>query len=125
MLSYDHSFGDYFVMSDRKKSIYTKKNLPNLFTTVMSHQSVVPDIESQGLLSYEEINEIEAELGPSYPKNYGERIHNIKETLLEKTWFGFDLDDTLHEFCNASRAASSTVLELIIEQDCSATEEEL
>ncbi|KAJ4190300.1 hypothetical protein NW755_005442, partial [Fusarium falciforme] len=29
----------------------------------------------------------------------------LLETLQTKTWFGFDLDDTLHEFRRASRAA--------------------
>ncbi|CAM1502424.1 Fc.00g044080.m01.CDS01 [Cosmosporella sp. VM-42] len=36
--------------------------------------------------------------------------------LSTKTWFGFDLDDTLHEFCNASRAATTHCLTLIADK---------
>lgn len=31
----------------------------------------------------------------------------VRDILRPKTWFGFDLDDTLHEFRNASRAATT------------------
>lgn len=43
--------------------------------------------------------------GPDYPC--------IKAILAEKPWFGFDLDDTLHEFRRASSAATSQTLERI------------
>lgn len=52
------------------------------------------------------------------------KIESIRKILLNKSWFGFDLDDTLHGFRKASRAASSTVFELI-SQTCEATIEEL
>ncbi|KAJ5182732.1 hypothetical protein N7492_000348 [Penicillium capsulatum] len=38
---------------------------------------------------------------------------DIQSVLLSKTWFGFDLDDTLHEFRKASAQASHTVFEAI------------
>lgn len=41
---------------------------------------------------------------------------HIREILRTKTWFGFDLDDTLHEFRNASRAATTHCLTLISEK---------
>ncbi|CEI60448.1 hypothetical protein FVEN_g6581 [Fusarium venenatum] len=34
----------------------------------------------------------------------------LRNILQSKTWFGFDLDDTLHEFRNASRAATTHCL---------------
>ncbi len=37
-------------------------------------------------------------------------LQQIRELLLEKTWFGFDLDDTLHEFRKASKSASRDTL---------------
>ncbi|KAJ6110079.1 hypothetical protein N7486_002314 [Penicillium sp. IBT 16267x] len=40
-------------------------------------------------------------------------MSNFKSTLLSKTWFGFDLDDTLHEFRKASTQASQNVFEAI------------
>lgn len=42
--------------------------------------------------------------------------HKLPETLLDKTWFGFDLDDTLHEFRKASRAATTACLLRIAEE---------
>ncbi|KAJ5381289.1 uncharacterized protein N7496_003717 [Penicillium cataractarum] len=38
---------------------------------------------------------------------------DLKATLSSKTWFGFDLDDTLHEFRKASGQASFSVFEAI------------
>ncbi|KAL2881968.1 hypothetical protein SGCOL_002707 [Colletotrichum sp. CLE4] len=37
----------------------------------------------------------------------------LKDSLAEKPWFGFDLDDTLHEFRRASSAATAKTLEVI------------
>ncbi|KXH56578.1 hypothetical protein CSAL01_03412 [Colletotrichum salicis] len=37
----------------------------------------------------------------------------LKASLAEKPWFGFDLDDTLHEFRRASSAATAKPLEII------------
>ncbi|KAL0936226.1 oxidoreductase family protein [Colletotrichum truncatum] len=37
----------------------------------------------------------------------------IRAALAEKTWFGFDLDDTLHEFRRASSAATTKTLEAV------------
>ncbi|KAI3547378.1 hypothetical protein CSPX01_03815 [Colletotrichum filicis] len=37
----------------------------------------------------------------------------VKANLVEKPWFGFDLDDTLHEFRRASSAATTKTLEAI------------
>lgn len=37
----------------------------------------------------------------------------VKASLVEKPWFGFDLDDTLHEFRRASSAATTKTLEAI------------
>ncbi|KAF3800981.1 hypothetical protein GCG54_00010255 [Colletotrichum gloeosporioides] len=41
---------------------------------------------------------------------------SIQAILADKTWFGFDLDDTLHEFRRASSAATAKTLEAISEQ---------
>ncbi|GKT40364.1 glyceraldehyde 3-phosphate phosphatase [Colletotrichum spaethianum] len=38
---------------------------------------------------------------------------SLKAILAEKSWFGFDLDDTLHEFRRASTAATSKTLEVV------------
>lgn len=41
---------------------------------------------------------------------------SLHASLAEKTWIGFDLDDTLHEFRRASGAATSDALRLISTQ---------
>lgn len=35
---------------------------------------------------------------------------DVRKSLLEKTWFGFDLDDTLHEFRKVCRIATTEIL---------------
>jgi putative hydrolase of the HAD superfamily len=44
------------------------------------------------------------------------RVLECGAILKEKEWFGFDLDDTLHEFRKASRAATVAALRLITEK---------
>ncbi|KAL8879861.1 MAG: hypothetical protein Q9198_002609 [Flavoplaca austrocitrina] len=44
---------------------------------------------------------------------YGERIQPIKGALATKTHWGFDLDDTLHEFRKASSIAAAAVFEYL------------
>ncbi|KAJ9311933.1 hypothetical protein DTO271D3_7780 [Paecilomyces variotii] len=44
---------------------------------------------------------------------YGSNLDDIQKALSSKTWFGFDLDDTLHEFRKASASASSAVFKAI------------
>ncbi|KAM0244297.1 hypothetical protein ACHAP5_006413 [Fusarium lateritium] len=41
----------------------------------------------------------------------------LRFTLQKKTWFGFDLDDTLHEFRKASRAATTHCLHRIASEN--------
>ncbi|KAK2779718.1 had-superfamily subfamily variant 1 [Colletotrichum kahawae] len=41
---------------------------------------------------------------------------SIQAILADKTWFGFDLDDTLHEFRHVSSAATAKTLEAISQQ---------
>ena len=109
MLSYIYAFGDFLFASDREKEIYTDINPAGLFTNVKSYKLIVLHIKSHNLLSHEELNIIEIELGPLYLKCCGDKI---------------DLDDTLHVFRKASRAASFTILKLI-SQTCDATVKKL
>jgi putative hydrolase of the HAD superfamily len=44
--------------------------------------------------------------------------NRIKEEMLSRRWFGFDLDDTLHKFRKASGAAVlATLLSIATEYD--------
>jgi putative hydrolase of the HAD superfamily len=45
-----------------------------------------------------------------YLRRWGAKLQEVRAILLSKTWFGFDLDDTLHEFRQASNLALSSVL---------------
>jgi putative hydrolase of the HAD superfamily len=44
------------------------------------------------------------------------KVLDVRTILKEKGWFGFDLDDTLHEFRKASGAATEATLSLIAEE---------
>ncbi|TDZ29829.1 hypothetical protein C8035_v003965 [Colletotrichum spinosum] len=45
----------------------------------------------------------------------------VRESLAAKSWFGFDLDDTLHEFRRASSGATSQTLEVVSQRYGTAT----
>ncbi|KAG9255411.1 HAD-superfamily hydrolase, subfamily IA, variant 1 [Emericellopsis atlantica] len=45
-----------------------------------------------------------------------DKVSRLRATFLEKSWIGFDLDDTLHEFRRASSAAVGKVLAEIFER---------
>ncbi|KLO83878.1 uncharacterized protein FFB20_05268 [Fusarium fujikuroi] len=49
----------------------------------------------------------------------------LHDSLQTRTWFGFDLDDTLHEFRKASRAATTRVLTRIANENPSTTLQDL
>jgi putative hydrolase of the HAD superfamily len=53
--------------------------------------------------------------GPAICGLLGEEVAKLRQILLEKPWFAFDLDDTLHEFRKASGKATSAALRRIEE----------
>ncbi|KAI1735413.1 HAD-superfamily hydrolase, subfamily IA, variant 1 [Xylaria scruposa] len=59
---------------------------------------------------------MEGSLGHLRLPRWQDRICQLKDSLAEKQWIGFDLDDTLHEFRRASSAASNKVLEAMHER---------
>ncbi|RDL33131.1 uncharacterized protein BP5553_08570 [Venustampulla echinocandica] len=111
-LEFKRPFGDYIFKDDREKSIYQGAVPDGLFARVKSHTHV-EDFSSHGLLSALEIERIEAEVGGLYLEAYGPRLDPVMALLSAKMWFGFDLDDTLHEFRKASAHASRSVFEAI------------
>jgi putative hydrolase of the HAD superfamily len=58
----------------------------------------------------------------SQPENDQDQLRSI---LQSKSWFGFDLDDTLHEFRKASRAATTHCLNDIASKNIHITLEDL
>ncbi|KAJ5525036.1 HAD-like protein [Penicillium frequentans] len=90
----------------------------------MSHNHI-KDFGSHGLLSALEIEHIETEVGSLYLEVFGSKLDSIRIMLSAKTWLGFDLDDTLHEFRKASGHASSSVFKAIAEKTPNVTTDEL
>jgi putative hydrolase of the HAD superfamily len=76
---------------------------------------VKADISSRGILSNGERYEIETKLGMLYLSCWTPQVQSMRSALQEKKWFGFDLDDTLHEFRKSSKLAIDETLKAISE----------
>ncbi|KAK9242861.1 HAD-like domain-containing protein [Lipomyces tetrasporus] len=111
-LKFKRPFGDYIFKDEREQSIYQGAVPDGLFDRVKSHTHV-EYFSGHGLLSALEIEHIEAEVGSLYLEACGPRLDPVLALLAAKPWFGFDLDDTLHEFRKASAHASRSVFEAI------------
>ncbi|KAJ5536969.1 hypothetical protein N7513_010155 [Penicillium frequentans] len=123
-LEFKKPFGDFIFKDDREQSIYQGAAPEGLFDRVKSHNHI-KDFGSHGLLSALEIEHIETEVGSLYLEVFGSKLDSIRMMLSAKTWFGFDLDDTLHEFRKASGHASSSVFKAIAEKTPYVTTDEL
>ncbi|KAI4271127.1 MAG: hypothetical protein LQ337_006233 [Flavoplaca oasis] len=114
LLTFKKSFAsDFLFSSARERRIYTTDNPLGLFNTIQSNNSISSRIKSHNLLTTAEKDLIERSLGSLYMATYGERIQPIKDALATKTHWGFDLDDTLHEFRKASSTAATAVFEYL------------
>ncbi|KAL8785068.1 MAG: hypothetical protein Q9213_003573 [Squamulea squamosa] len=125
LLSFEYPFGDFLFASERERQIYTVDHPLGLFNTVQSNTSINANIKSHGLLTMAEKDLIEQQLGGLYMATYGDSIQPIKQALLRRTHFGFDLDDTLHEFRKASGTASICIFNFLAAANSSTTVEEL
>ncbi|KAI4188838.1 MAG: hypothetical protein LQ346_005221 [Caloplaca aetnensis] len=123
LLAFQHPFGDFLFSTERERQIYAVDNPLGLFTTVQSNQSINADIKSHNLLTMAEKDQVEQSLGGMYMATYGDRFNSIRNTLSQKTHFGFDLDDTLHEFRKASGAASAAVFAYLAKHSPTTPEE--
>lgn len=123
LLSFQHSFSDFLFSTERERQIYSVDNSLGLFTTVQSNVTVNADIRSHNLLTVAERDLIEQNLGGMYMATYGDKINTIRNTLSQKSHFGFDLDDTLHEFRKASGAASAAVFAYLAKHGTTTPEE--
>ncbi|KAF1988279.1 Haloacid dehalogenase-like hydrolase [Aulographum hederae CBS 113979] len=114
MLDFKKPFGSAFVYaSERERSIYCEEKPLGLFATVETHDGIEADVPCHGLLSNAEKDTIEEHVGRQYLRCWQHDVDRLRAILAEKSWFGFDLDDTLHEFRKASGVATSAVLEEI------------
>ncbi|KAL8666090.1 MAG: hypothetical protein Q9168_007575, partial [Polycauliona sp. 1 TL-2023] len=115
LFTFKHPFGNEFLFSsERERHIYATNNPLGLFNTIQSNTSINADIKSHNLLTIPEKDLIERNLGGLYMATYGDRIQPLRDALASKTHWGFDLDDTLHEFRKASGAAANAVFEYLV-----------
>ena len=112
----------YFKQSVGSSSIYlnecernnnSEEKLLGLFTNVDASSCIETDIRYHDLLSNTEKDSIEEHSGRRYIRYWQNDILRLRAILAEKTWVGFDLDDTLHEFRRSSGTATDKVLEEI------------
>lgn len=112
LLDFKEPFRLSFVFSsDSEESIQLKETPLGLFTTVAASSSIGSDDLNHGLLSNTEKDTIEEQLGRLYVQCWGSDILRLRTIIAEKTWIGFDLDDTLHEFRRSAGTATNKVLE--------------
>ncbi len=117
MLNFKHSFGSSFIYStDPERTIYCEEKPLGLFTTVEASSSVEPNVPYHDLLSNREKDEIEKRVGSLYLRCWQNDVLRLRAILAEKTWIGFDLDDTLHEFHRSSEKAINKTLERIFKR---------
>jgi FMN phosphatase YigB (HAD superfamily) len=98
---------------EREKRTYTTFDSAGIFNTIRSHDSIMPDIQSHQLLTKSKVEIMDGQLDPPYLSSYDDSMLKLSTALLEHTWYGFDLDDTLHEFRKASNAAAAEVFQHI------------
>lgn len=115
MLNFEHPFGSSFLFSsDTERVKYCEEKPLGLFDTVESSSSIRPDVPYHGLLSNAEKDDIEERVGRHYLRFcWQDDVLRLRAMLAERSWIGFDLDDTLHEFRRSSGAATNKVLEKI------------
>ncbi|KAI1820304.1 Haloacid dehalogenase-like hydrolase [Xylaria intraflava] len=112
MLDFTMPFGSSFIYkSPAEKDIYCHRQPPGLFSTVQNSSTIVRNVPCHGLVTNEEKGIIERGVGRLYLTYWRDHVLQLGDALAEKQWFGFDLDDTLHEFRRASSVATNRVLE--------------
>jgi HAD superfamily hydrolase (TIGR01549 family) len=115
ILELEIEFDSFIFNGKREKRIYQEKKPLGLFNTVEAHSTVKADIPSREILSNSEKYELETKLGMMYLSCWTPQVQAMREALQKKGWFGFDLDDTLHEFRKSSKLAIDETLKVISE----------
>ena len=111
ILKFDHPFASAFTFSsDRERDIYCEKKPLGLFKNVETGSSFEPDVPYHNLLSNAGKDHIEEHVGFLYVRCWEDDILRLRAILTERTWIGFDLDDTLHEFRRSSGIPTNRVL---------------
>ncbi|TQN66479.1 Glyceraldehyde 3-phosphate phosphatase [Colletotrichum shisoi] len=113
MLQFTKPFGSSFFKSEQETKANCETEPAGILTTVEATSSIIQEVKYHGLLTLEEKEKIERTLCRSYLDCWRDKVDQLRATLSGKTWFGFDLDDTLHEFRLASSTATNEALEVL------------
>lgn len=97
MLNFEKPFGSSFVFA-RKISIYYDEKVLGMVATVDASSLIEAGVLCHNLLSNTEKGSIEEHVGRLYLDCWGDNMLQLRAMFAEKTWYRFDLDDTLHEF---------------------------
>ena len=110
LFRFDHPFGSAFIfLSDRERDIYCERKPLGLLKTVEANSTVESNVPYHDLLSNVEKDNIEQHAGFLYARCWKDDILRLRDILTERTWIGFNLDDTLHEFRRSSGIATNRV----------------
>lgn len=97
--------------SKREKCIETTCNYPaGIIDTVKSHHTTMPATQSHQLLTNSDPELMDCQLPPLCPDSHGATVNELSAALHSHSWYGFDLDDTLHSFRKAAKAAATEVI---------------
>lgn len=114
MLTFTSPFGSAFTfLNESERKIYCEKKPLGLFETVEMNTTIKSDVPYHNMLSNAEKDYVEQHTGFSYIRCWEDDILRIRAILMERSWIGFDLDDTLHEFRRSSGVATNKVLTAI------------
>lgn len=117
MLDFNPSLDSSLLFStDRNRAIYDEEKSHSVFMAKEAGPSVERNVPYHGLLSNAEKHYIERRVGRLYLGCWQDDILRLRAVLAEKSWIGFDLDDTLHEFRRSSGMAITEVLERIADK---------
>ena len=83
------------------------------FSTLHDTDTVIATIQSHQLLSNSEQDRVEKEVGRLYIESFGNRVDGVRGVLLSKTWFAFDLDDTLEQPTSERKCGALSLLECL------------
>ena len=96
-------------MTTRETST-ARENLSAFSKPCKTSSTVEPDMPYHNLLSNAKKDNIEEHAGLLNARCLEDDILRLRAILIERTWIGFDLDDTLHEFRRSSEIATNRVL---------------
>ena len=111
MLKLNYSCRSVFTFSsDHERDTYCKRKRLGIFKIIETSSTVGPDVPYHNLLSNAEKGDIKEHAGFLYARCCEDDILRLRAIIAERTWIGFDLDDTLHEFRRSSGIATNRVL---------------